>query len=67
MKTTVDIPESLLLDVQKASRTRTKKEAITVALEEYMRIYRSQELTTILGTFNAFMDKGELEALRDDS
>jgi len=35
-----------------------------VALEEYMRIHRSQELTTILGTFDAFMDKGELEALR---
>ncbi|MEX2444745.1 MAG: type II toxin-antitoxin system VapB family antitoxin [Alkalispirochaeta sp.] len=67
MKTTIDIPEELLSAVQSASKTRTKKEAITVALEEYLRLQRSKELTALLGTFDAFIDRQELDALRGDS
>jgi Arc/MetJ family transcription regulator len=67
MKTTIDIPEELLSAVQSASNTRTKKEAVTVALEEYIRLRRSEELTALLGTFDAFMDRQELATLRGDS
>jgi Arc/MetJ family transcription regulator len=67
MKTTIDIPEELLSAVQKASNTHTKKEAVTVALQEYIRLRRSEELTALLGTFEEFMDRQELETLRGDS
>jgi Arc/MetJ family transcription regulator len=67
MKTTIDIPEELLAAVQSASKTHTKKEAVTVALEEYLRLRRSQELTALLGTFDAFMDRQELDTLRGES
>ena len=67
MKTTIDIPEELLSAVQIASKKRTKREAVTVALEEYIRVRRSQELVTLLGTFGEFMDQEELETLRGDS
>ena len=49
------------------SKTRTKKEAVTVALEEYLRLRRSEELASLLGTFDQFMDRKELNALRGNS
>ncbi len=67
MKTTIDIPDELLSAVQIASKTHTKKEAVTVALEEYLRVRRSEELTSLLGTFDAFMDRKELDTLRGNS
>ena len=67
MKTTIDIPEELLNAVQTASNTHTKKEAVTVALQEYLRLRRSEELTSLLGTFDAFIDRQELETLRGNS
>jgi Arc/MetJ family transcription regulator len=67
MKTTIDIPEELLNAVKIASNTRTKREAVTVALEEYVRLRRSEELASLLGTFDDFMDRKELDALRGNS
>ena len=67
MKTTIDIPEALISAVQIASNARTKKEALTVALEEYVRLRRSEELASLLGTFEEFMDQEELDALRGNS
>ena len=67
MKTTIDIPEDLLAAVQIASKKRTRKEAVTVALEEFLRIRRSEELKDLLGTFEDFMDQDDLEKLRGDT
>lgn len=67
MKTTIDISEELLDAVQSASKTHTKKEAVTVALQEYLRLRRSEELTALLGTFDAFIDRQELDTLRENS
>jgi Arc/MetJ family transcription regulator len=53
--------------VKIASNTRTKREAVTVALEEYVRLRRSEELASLLGTFDDFMDRKELDALRGNS
>lgn len=64
MKTTVDIPKELLRDVKIASRSRTNREAVTVALEEYLRVRRSAELAELLGTFDHFLSRDELETLR---
>jgi Arc/MetJ family transcription regulator len=64
MKTTIDIPEDLLRDVKSVSGSRTIREAVTVALREYMRAHRSAELVDLLGSFSDLMDKDELSAQR---
>ncbi len=67
MKTTVDIPRDLLEEVKRAASVRTNREAIDAALREYLRVRRSAELVSILGTFEDFMDREELDRLRGES
>ena len=66
MKTTIDIPKALLQEVKRLSMSRTNKEAVTTALEEYLRLRRSAALTELLGTFTDFMDRDDLERSRGD-
>ena len=66
METSIEISEELLRDVKELSKSRTNKEAVTTALEEYLRIRRSAALTEILGTFSDFMDRNELERSRTE-
>ena len=67
MKTTVDISRELLEEVKRAASVRTNREAIDAALREYLRVRRSAELVSILGTFEEFMDREELDRLRGES
>ena len=67
MKTTVDVSRELLEMVKEAASVRTNREAIDIALREYLRIQRSAELVSILGTFEEFMNPDELDRLRADS
>ena len=67
MKTTVDISKELLEEVKRAASVRTNREAIDAALREYLRVRRSAELVSILGTFEEFMDREELDRLRGES
>jgi Arc/MetJ family transcription regulator len=66
MKTTVDIPEDLLLEVMRSSGATTKKSAIIAALEEYRRRRRLARLADRLGTFERFMSRKDLDRLRAD-
>ncbi len=65
METPVDIPNGLLRAIQRASGTRTKEDAITVAVREYLRVRQSVELTKLLGTLEEFMDQAKLHAQRN--
>ena len=51
--------------MQTGAGTRTKREAVITALEEYVRRQRSRELRGILGTFESFMTSEELERQRN--
>ena len=66
MATSIEISEELLRDVKEFSKSRSNNEAVTTALEEYVRIRRSAALTEILGTFSDFMDRNELERSRTE-
>ena len=57
MKTTIDISRELLEDVKKAAGVRANREAITADLNEYLRIKRSADLATVLGTFEDAMTR----------
>lgn len=37
MRTTLDVPEELLLEVQRLSAAPTRREAVIVAMDEYVR------------------------------
>ncbi|MCK4516330.1 MAG: type II toxin-antitoxin system VapB family antitoxin [Spirochaetaceae bacterium] len=67
MKTTIDIPRKLLEDVKRAAKIHTNREAVTVALEEFLRHHRSAELVDILGTFSDFIGHDALGSQRGES
>lgn len=64
MKTTVDIPESDLVDVMKYTRSRTKTEAVARAVADFNRRQRLARLADKLGTFTDLMTPAELQKLR---
>lgn len=64
MKTSVDIPESVLEEAIKYSGARTKREAIVTAMEDFVRRRRMAELVKHAGTCTQMQSIEELEKLR---
>jgi Arc/MetJ family transcription regulator len=52
MATNLALDDKLIVRAQKAGGHRTKKEAVTAALEEYIAHKRQQEITQSFGTFD---------------
>lgn len=46
----LDIDDRLIEEAQKAGGHRTKKEAVTAALEEYIRRRQQQDILSLFGT-----------------
>ena len=67
MKTTIDIPNEMLIELMKNTKAKTKRGAVLRAIEQYNYRQRSAKLTGILGTFEDFMDRRELSELRGQS
>ncbi len=67
MRTTFDIDEALIGEVMKVAQANTKKGAIVIALKEYLRAKRRQELANMIGTYAEFvLTLEELEQMRRD-
>lgn len=67
MRTTFDIDEALIGEVMKVAQANTKKGAIVIALKEYLRAKRRQELANMIGTSAEFdLTLEELEQMRRD-
>jgi hypothetical protein len=64
MKTTVDIPDDMLLDVMKFTKARTKRDAIVAAIADFNRRRRMAELVKYSGTSESLMSLSELRKLR---
>ncbi len=71
MKTTIDIPESILADAMRFTGAKTKREAVVKALEEFNRLQRVKDLVASFGTWDIASneeieagDMAELEAKR---
>lgn len=62
MRTTLDIPESLITQVQKILSTETKTETIIRALEKVAQWHKRQQLINYRGKIDLDMD---LDTLRD--
>lgn len=65
MKTTVDIPDADLDELMSLSGASTKREAIVLAIQTYVRQRRLQSLKSTFGTWNIDsneeMERGDLE------
>lgn len=65
MKTTLDIPTTILEEAIRVSGARTKRAAVLAALNDFTRRARMQLLASKLGDSKTFMTSAQLEALRD--
>ncbi len=64
MKTTIDIPDSVLAEAMSFTKARTKREAIVTAVSEYNRRRRMAALVKHAGTCDDFMSAKEVHDLR---
>ena len=68
MKTTIDIPEKLLMETIRHTGAKTKKAAILTAVEKYNKLRRLAALNArIRGTFKDFMTQEDLKIMREDA
>lgn len=54
MRTTFDIDADILGKVMEVSETKTKKGAIVIALNEYLRLKKREELKGLIGNYKSF-------------
>jgi len=66
MRTTVDLPADLVATAMELSSARTKREVLTVALEEYVKRLLREELRRKRGTDFLDLTHEDLERMRAD-
>lgn len=67
MKTTFDIDEDILIKVMEVSKSKTKKGAIVIALNEYLRIKKREELKGLIGNYKSFgLTLDDLRKMRNE-
>jgi Bacterial antitoxin of type II TA system, VapB len=52
MPTNLAIDDRLIAEAQKLGRHRTKKDAVTAALDEYVRRRKQQQIVSLFGTID---------------
>ena len=62
MRTTIDLPEELMDEVQRVSHTSSRREALVTAMEDYLRRKRLRAVIAAAGTLELDID---VRALRD--
>ncbi|PIV82571.1 MAG: DUF2191 domain-containing protein [Nitrospirae bacterium CG_4_10_14_3_um_filter_53_41] len=67
MRTTLEIDEKLIREIIKVSRAKTMKSAVVIALTEYLKNKRRQELKNMIGAYDTFdLSLKDLEKMRDE-
>lgn len=65
MKTTIDIPQSLMDEAMKFTGAKTKREAVVTAVERFNRLKRLERLNDrVRGQFRDFMTQADLKTMR---
>ena len=68
MRTTIDIDAELMAKVVKTTGAHSKKKAIEIALKEFLRAKRRQELSDLIGNYEDFdLTSKDLRKMRRDS
>ena len=67
MRTTIDIQDSLLSEVIKKTQARSKKKAVEIALKEYIRYSKKQDLIKMIGDYENFsLSNDDLTRMRNE-
>jgi Arc/MetJ family transcription regulator len=66
VRTTLELDQDLVEEVLKLSGAKTKKRAITTAMEEYIRMKRREELRAMIANYEHGMTLEELHKIRDE-
>ncbi len=67
MRTTFEIDEKIIHAVMKASKAKTKNGAIVIAMEDYLRSKRRQELKDMIGAYDTWgLSLKDLKKMRRD-
>jgi Arc/MetJ family transcription regulator len=68
MRTTLDIDAELIKKVVKTTGASSKKKAIEIAMKEFLRAKRREELSQLIGNYDEFaLTLKELERMRSGS
>jgi len=68
MRTTFDIDRNLLEKVVKVTHASTKKAAVEIALQEFLRIQCRKQLAELIGNYDRFsLGVEDLERMRSES
>ncbi len=63
MRATLNIPDELLSEVQRITKERSKTKAIVIAMQEFVRHQKVEELIAMAGKIGIEDVTGELEGL----
>jgi len=66
MRTLVDIKDELMKDLLNEAGVKTKKEAITLAIKEYLNQKRREKLASLIGNYDFGYNLEDLEEMRKD-
>ena len=66
MRTTIDIDKRLLQEAMKLANVKTQRKAVSLALQELIRIKRLERLASRAGTFDIALSRNELNRMRRD-
>ncbi len=66
MRTLIDIKDNLIKDLLRETQAKTKKAAITTAIETYLDMKRRERLVELAGNFEFGYTLEDLEKMRED-
>ena len=66
MRTLIDIQDDLMNELLKEANTRTKKEAIMLAISTFLDVKRREKLAALVGNYEFGYSLEELEEMRKD-
>jgi Arc/MetJ family transcription regulator len=65
MRTTIDLPEALLDEVLRTTKAGTRREALVIALEDYLRRQRRNRVIAAAGSIDLELDVRALRSAGD--
>ena len=66
MRTLIDIQDELMEELLLTAKVKTKKEAVTLAIKNYLKQKKKERLAELLGNYEFSYSQKELEEMRKD-
>jgi Arc/MetJ family transcription regulator len=66
MKTLIDIQDDIMKELLKESKAKTKKAAVTLAINEFIDRKKREKLISLMGKLDLNMTQDDLEKMREN-